>query len=433
MTYKAIVLTSFLLTVIADIVVRLNSFVGQSNGATQFVTVLNLATAICLLTISAQYNWKDKLPSKALLVYMSLMAWSLFAFIRGMVNAQDYWDWKILLFNYLFQILVPFALVLGINFEVTTRMFRFILDKFYIVALAFVPISLSLDYELYPRVVSSVSLLILFLPYLKMKWKLFIVVVAVISVAMDVSYRVNVLRILFPTLLIVIYVYRNYFSTLFLNLFSSLLFVLPLIFLFLGVNGHFNVFNEQLIDIEVGTVNDNSGEVTNLAADTRTLLYKEVINSMIMRDSSFVIGEGGGAAYETEIFSHITLNDRGRYNSEVGFLNVLLYAGFIGVILYASALAYAVYYAINHSRNFLCKLLGLFLAFHWVIFFIEDIPRMDLNCFVIWIAVGLCFSNRFRALTDQEVRNFLRLSKNNVAKGAVKNLPTASRFVRLVD
>ena len=137
---------------------------------------------------------------------------------------------------------------------------------------------------------------------------------------------------------------------------------------------------------------------------------------MIKRDSSFIIGEGGGAGYDTYWFADTTLTERGRYGSEVGFLNTLLYSGAVGVFLYGLILFVSAFYAINQSNNYLCKMLGLFLAFQWVMFFLENITKMDLNFYFIWIAIGLCLSNRFRALTDVEVKQFFNLYEYQLSR-----------------
>lgn len=70
----------------------------------------------------------------------------------------------------------------------------------------------------------------------------------------------------------------------------------------------------------------------------------------------------------------------------------------------------AAYYAINKSNNKLSKLLGVYIACRWVLYFIEDIALFDLNNFFLWLSIGLCYSNSFRALSDKELRDFFRMS-----------------------
>lgn len=403
MAYNSIALFSFIFVLIADILIRINSFIGESNGSTEIVALAHLVTVVCLLILTKKFNWNGKLPYNGILAFKLFMVWSLFALIHGAYNAHDYWDWKALLMNYSFSILVPFAIVLGLNFEVSFKVFRFILDKLSIYGFVFVPVALAIDNELYPRIVAAVSLLILFVPYLKFRWRVLIFIVAAVSISMDFSYRTNAMRILFSVGLLLLFFNRHLIKAKLLNFVLGLMLVLPLMFLYLGASGKFNVFEENPFDVEVITGSYTETDIANLSSDTRTFLYQEVTRSMLKRDSSFIYGEGGGSGYETAFFLDYTLNDRGRYGSEVGFLNTLLYAGFIGVLLYALMLFLPAYYAINRSNNYLCKMLGLYLAFHWVLFFVEDIVRLDINFFFIWLTIGLCLSNKFREMTDRQI------------------------------
>lgn len=404
MSYSTIALATFICILIGDMF-WFASITGVY-GNTNLVAALNLVSVTCLLVLSLKFSWKDKTPSNGLLVFVLFMAWGLFSFVRGALNAQDYWDWKILLLGYSFSISVPLAMVVGLNYKITAKTFRFIL-KLFLLGFVLIPFSRTTNYEFYARAMMAVSLLILFVPYLKYKWRVLIFVVAMISISMDFSYRANLLRVLMSAGLLSVFFGRHLIKVSTLNFATGVLFCLPLVFLHLGVSGKFNVFTENAFDYVVATGNDSNTAKADLSNDTRTFLYVEVLSSMLERDSSFMFGEGGGAAYRTYAFGTQTLNERGRYSSEVGFLNTLLYSGAIGVLLYSAVLFTAAYYAINHSNNYLCKTLALFLAGHWVLFFIEDITRLDLNFYLIWVAVGLCLSKQFRALTDVEIKQFL--------------------------
>ena len=129
MAYSTIILLSFVSVLIADVVVRINSFIGVSNGSTALVLALNLISVVGLLLFAVKVPWKSVMPSNALLIYKLLMAWSLFSLILGGFNAQDYCDWKALLLDYFFVFLVPLAIVVGLNYKISIKIFKFILDK----------------------------------------------------------------------------------------------------------------------------------------------------------------------------------------------------------------------------------------------------------------------------------------------------------------
>jgi len=408
MTYNRVSLFAFVFILIADVIVRINSFIGVSNGSTNVLALLNILTAVGLLLLCYKSKLKNKMPHLAWLAFYAFMAWNVFQFTRGVFNAQDYWDWKVLLLSYSFSIIIPLAIVVGLNYRLNIKLFRFILRILFVFGFAIIPLALATDFELYARVVMAVSLFILFIPWLPYKWKLLVVVVAVTSVFMDFSYRINAIKIIFSFLLIFIYFNRKFIGQKILNSSALLLFILPLMLFTLGVTGQFNLFQDNIIDVTVHTGSNYSDKSVNLSGDTRTFLFQEVFYSMLKKDSSFVIGEGGGSAYESPFFAIYDLNDRGRYGTEVGFINAVLYSGTIGVFLYMLMLALATYYAINKSNNYSCKLLGLWVAFHWVVFFIEDRTLMTMNFYFIWLAIGLCLSNQYRALSDRDVTDLFR-------------------------
>ncbi len=421
MTYNTITLISFICILMADVIIRINSFIGVSNGSTIAVAGLQFISAFGLLMLCHEFRFKNKIPNKGLLAFKLFMGWNIFSFIWGAYNAQNYWDWKTLLLNYSFSILIPLTIIVGIHYEVSLNTLRFILRKVFLFGFICIPLALATDYEMYARVVIGVSIFLLFMPYLNKKWWILLIIVAVTSISMDISYRSNTMRILFPVALLILYLYRQLISAKILNYFAVALLILPLLFLYLGVTSQFNVFQESIFNYQVYTGSETNARETNLDADTRTFLYKEVVHSMRKRNSSFLVGEGGGAAYETHFFAKSVVSTRGRYGCEVGFLDTLLYSGMVGVFFYALILFTAVYYAINRSNNYLCKMLGLFLAFHWVLFFIEDITKFDLNFFFIWLVVGLCMSNKFRELSDVEVKQFFGSLSNPVRSTAFNN------------
>lgn len=410
LTPARVALISFIAVLISDVVVRVNSFIGLSNGSTLLMFVLQTVAVAGFLFLASRFVWRKQMPTAALLVFQLLMLWGLVSFTRGVFSISGYWEWKVLLLNYLPTILMPLVISLGLNFPIATRVLRFVLRRLFVLGFAFIPIALSYDTELYSRIVIPVTLFMLFVPYLKLRWKILIFVVALASVAMDLSYRVNVMRNATAVGLLGLYLFRHLLHRSTLNLIAGLALSLPLVFFYLGVSGTFNVFRDSLtMDYSVSVNEGGETRQSALAADTRTFLYQEVLYSMLKRGSSFLIGEGGGSGYESDWFQSTVLTETGRFGSEVGFLNTVLYSGAIGVVLYAMMLFIAVYHAINRSNNMLCKMLGLFLAFHWVIFFIEDIPKLDMNYFLIWFAIGLSLSHRFRALYDVELRNFLKV------------------------
>ena len=185
-------------------------------------------------------------------------------------------------------------------------------------------------------------------------------------------------------------------------------FIIPPIFLVLGITNQYNIF-KPTDDIDKYAIAYDNGMESNLATDTRTFLYQEVFSSM-QENHSFIFGEGAAAKYKTEYFDDMGAQNNARYGAEVGFLNTLLYSGVIGILSYALVLFSAVYYGVARSNNFFCKMLALFLAFRWIVFFIEDFTVYDSNYYFLWLSAGLCLSKEFRALTDADIKQYFTFS-----------------------
>lgn len=408
MTYGQLSVLSLILIAIADVIIRVSSFIELPNGSTQAVTLFQFSSILILIVFCIRFEWNKALPRKVLLLLLLFMIWNIFQFFRGLYNVQDYWDLKFLLLHYLPSICIPFAITIGLDYQNHIKTYRFVFKVMLLIGFLFIPFSIVNDYGLYARVVIGIGLFLLFLPYVSRKWQYLLVTVSAISIFMDLTYRSNVLRLLVPILLVSMYFIFNkkLFLSKGLNFAAVFCFCLPLIILSLGVTDNFNIFEENIFDYEVSGTNIGSSGVTNLATDTRTFLYQEVLWSMDSNNSSLLIGEGGGSAYESDFFSNYDVNYRGRYGSEVGLLNSLLYSGIVGIVLYASMLFISIYYGINRSNNYLTKMIAIFLAFHWILFFIEDRARFDMNNYFIWMAMGICLSNEFRAMSEADVKNY---------------------------
>ncbi|WP_457095917.1 hypothetical protein [Lysobacter sp. P5_B9] len=406
--YSTVVVVVMLFVVLSDVILRLNSFVGVSNGSTLAVLLLNILAAGVMVAFLLRRAWRDNCPTFARRTWFVLLAWNVITFLRGGYLAHDYWAWKSLVTTHLFMFLVPFALLIGLDIKLFERIPRAVVWLVMPLALLLLPLSLSYDTELFARVAMPTYLMLLLMPFVGRRYGLAIAVVACISVMVDPSYRVNLIRIALAIAVVIAYVSRIGLRTKLVNGAAIVLFVAPLFFLFLGLSGKFNVFSDSVsVGGEVAVVEGGQVRESALSADTRTFLYREVLTSMERRGSSFLIGQGAGTGYESKFFRASIVAAGGRSGSEVGFLNTLLYSGIVGVSLYAALIFVAAFYAFNHSRSSLCKMIGLFLVFKWVLFFVEEIPKMDLNFFMTWIMIGLCFSREFRMLDDRQVREFL--------------------------
>jgi hypothetical protein len=151
---------------------------------------------------------------------------------------------------------------------------------------------------------------------------------------------------------------------------------------------------------------DAQGQVVedNLLSDTRTFLYIEVLQSAEKYDS-WILGRSPSRGNYSDSFGEFDLNNRNeRYSNEVGVLNYFTWLGIVGVILLLSVYVQATKFAVLCSENIYAKILGIFISFRWAFSWIEEINIFHIQYVYLWFMIGLCFSEKFRKMSDNEVR-----------------------------
>jgi hypothetical protein len=210
------------------------------------------------------------------------------------------------------------------------------------------------------------------------------------------------------------------------NFLRLFLLLSPFVLFSLASLGIFNIFKiQEATGTELSAEQITSeGETRdeNLLADTRTLLYEEVLSSAIKHDY-WLFGRSPARGNETKIFAGMYMNERSseRVRNEVGICNVFTWTGLIGVCLYFLIFVKASYLAINQSKNTISKLLGIYISFRWCNSWIAEITNFDLINFTIWIAVALCFSEKFRGMNDKELKIWVKGIMNNNFNIFLKN------------
>lgn len=366
-----------------------------------FTAILRFVSVYCLIVYVRNTNWKRQVPKYAVKLLSVLIVWNIITIIRGAFNANMYYDWRFLFLSSLFYFLIPLSAIIGITILFNGTLLRVIITKVYPYALFLLPLS-ALHLLAYARTVISVWFFVMLSIYIKNKWRILILITAFLSMITAFEIRANFLRVAIAVLLFGLNMFRGVIRLVWLKIACFLLFLAPFILLYLGIAGTFNVFQPFDDEEDVFVIDQGGKESSNLVADTRTGLYVEVLNSVVA-DNILLFGGGATAKYKSDTFV-LTDNMTERYGAEVGFLNTLLYSGLIGVLLYFFVLIYAAYLGLSKSNNFFCKIIAVFLAFRWVLFFIEDITKYDMNFYFLWVAVGVCFSNQFRNLSDEQIK-----------------------------
>ena len=350
---------------------------------------------------SININLNEKISSNSKKIFLVYWLYSLIVIIIGLYDSTSYWDYKYIFLNQVPYVMLSFSIFIGINFEKNRYFFIFLIKKLF-------PIILLLSIFFYDNNYSIISVLaiplvifILSFFYLNKKTKVLIVTLSLVVLFVDFNYRTNSLRIILCYLSIFLLYFFRYKQSI-LNTLTIIIILIPLYLLFLGMDGSFDVFTHLSNKIDLYYENSTYG----FGSNTRTFLYVDVLNSIIEKNSNIFFGDGASAGYQTRYFVDQIFSEKGRLSSEVGFLNTLLKSGILGVMLYFLILIYPAYLAINFSKNKLSKNLGFFLVLNWVLFFIEVYQTINITNFVNFIIIGLCISNNFRKLSDEEIKSF---------------------------
>ncbi len=372
-----------------------------------FIEALILLSFFVVIRYS-QIKLEDR---KAMQIVKWYLAWNVFNIIRGIFIAETYWDYKGLT-SMGMALLIQIVAYLALNPDRVQAMLSFFIKYALPLAVILLPLQGltlgAIGWYFFP-----VSLLMLFFPVLPIRGKIMVIIVTLIVGFMDLGARSHVIKYSMPIILLLIFYTSRHFalSGKFMKVARKVLIIIPILFFVLAVTGIFEIFKmDQYIRGDYVEVRKNTeGEVVeeNLTSDTRTFLYVEVLQSAL-KHNYWLIGRTPARGNDTEAFAHQAEEDKTmrteRLRNETGILNTFTWTGVIGVILLLLVFYQASYLAIYRSNNIYSKLIGLFVAFRWAYFWVEDYQAFDMNNFVLWLMIGMCFSSAFRKMSDAEVK-----------------------------
>lgn len=249
------------------------------------------------------------------------------------------------------------------------------------------------------HILYPISLLLLLTPYVSKKWRITMIAIALFSFFHDVSVRSNVLLLSFSAVLLILYFISKYnYQIRFRKITWIACFILPVLFLFLGISGRYNFFAELIST----NINISSGSKDRAyMVDSRTAVYEDVFRSFDDA-GSLILGNSPVSKIKTQM--NIQDQEKGRNRTESGFLNILYFYGVIGILCYMCLSMYASHLAVFRSNNRLATLIGLYVAFKFLFIFIEE-PSITMTTY---FAIGLCLNPEFRNMEEEEVKQILQ-------------------------
>ncbi len=414
MKLSKLLLFSIIGTLIADALNLMVSINSIDSSAIIYVRSGFIYFSILLFfRIWYKSSLRGKVNLSSLYLFYSWLVLNFFNILRGLVLSENYWDYKFLIFSAVPFTLISMAYYVGANLFLFRNVLFFFIKYVFPFGFLVVPLALISDREVYPRLMIPITTIICFFPFIKNRYKRILFFVIIFSVLFAPGFRANILKSAIGILFAMFYFCRRkiFFDKL-IKFSHLLLFLLPLVFLILGVTGNYNIFSRASEQGGFEVNSKQAGESESLTRDTRTFLYTEVISSLI-KSNRLVIGEGSAGSYRSKFF----LNGAGehrRYSSEVNILNILLYHGIIGVIIYMFLLYTISHKAIKRSNNTLAKILALIVASRWMLSFLEEFTQFDINFYFFWIIIGLISSERFLKFSDRDIQELFYLEKQNL-------------------
>jgi len=395
------------------LLITINSH-GQSLklGSTPFWWTIQFFVLVLFWFVKSKYissSYQKSLKYLDWYLYYVFLQFTIGAFI-----SEGYWDWKALLSNTM-TLLVPMVAFASNSKLLLKYLFN---NYIFFTAPLFLLIQFFITKDEFGFFLAPFSFFILFFPILTFRWKILILAIAAYVVFADFGARSNVIKFTFPFLCVFIYYFKGIFSVKIFKFIRIVFLIAPFIFFALGTFGYFNIFTplgDNTLDVAEKKYNlvdkkyDNNGELyeDNLAADTRTFLYVDVLNTANIYNS-WIFGRTPARGNISEAFGETDLSNRNeRRGNEVSILNYFIWLGLVGVIFIFLLFFQATNLAINHSNNIYSKVIGLFIAFRWAFAWVEDINNFYIQYIYLWIFIGFCYSETFRKMTDQQMKNWV--------------------------
>lgn len=362
------------------------------------------------LTVFYIIKFHSKHPIKYPIISIYLI-WLLIGILRGAFIAENYWEWKQLiegsfslllpLFAYVFT--YPKMVIVTLRFWVKYALLAFFLFFAWV-----------LVFDSYHFYLGPILLLTCLFPLLPKKWKLICTILILIMLVGDLGARSQVIKAAMSIIIALGCYYRKYVTYKMLKATHWICYLLPLILLYLGISGQFNIFEDASKNDKYTKQTVVNGQVVeeNLSVDTRTFIYREVITSAL--NHNYVIwgrtpARGNDSASFGEYFAEFLKTGKyERHSNELCHTNVFTWLGLIGVILYSLIYFRSSYLAVYRSNNFYIKILGCFIAFRWAYGWIEDFNRFDIMNISLWMIIAMGLSSQFRKMNDSEFTNTIK-------------------------
>jgi hypothetical protein len=260
-------------------------------------------------------------------------------------------------------------------------------------------------------------LLSCFIPVVPKKWKVILLFLLGLMMVVDLGARSQVIKSVVTFMIGAAYLLSKFLKPFLLKVAHWVCYIAPVVILYLAINGVYNPFQSMAENASgkyIETRNEALEHDEDIADDTRTHIYEEVIESAVKHDYIWhgrTPARGNDSWVMIGIWKEIGMDPvNGKYErheNEVCHTNVFTWLGLIGVIMYGLIYLKSSYLSVYRSNSFYMKLLGVFIAFRWAFGWMEDMNNFDISNVSLWMMIAMGFSEDFRRMNDQQFKEWI--------------------------
>lgn len=391
-------------------IVYIASFVISTSDEVNYV-ICNIfqITGLLLMVPSAVLLMSLKIENTYLkAVFFVYILWLLSVVVRGI--QFDYESIKQLLFDPssgLFLYLVPLVILIPVNSSLIKRLFTTIAalciiyllyDLIFIRQLLY-PYENMRSQAMFEYFTQHLSLpggffLLTYIYHSKKNNLLILFTLAVTFVLAVIRARRGLMLMSFSMLFFAFFIYQYENKTRVVNIIVSLFFVIIVTY------GVVRIYSENRKDT-FSLITERIGQQTRM--EVEQYFYRD------LKTKDWIIGKGMNGEYfcpgVNEGEGRITIY---RKVIETGFLQIILKGGVISLGLLALIAIPAIFKGLFNSRNILSKAAGIWVLLLFFFLYPATPTMFSLHYIIVWISIGICYSDRLRNLTDLEILNALK-------------------------
>ena len=389
--------------------VYVDMFSSKPVGSTLFRFTVCLCMLISLVVYKIRYFApENKSDYRIVGIYF---IWMIIGCIRGFFVADNYWEYM-QLYEGLLCLSMPITVYVFSNpgiLQKTLHLWLWVALLVFGVHYFWVLDPGAYHFSFGPLFIAC------FIPVMPTKWKIGFLGLCLLMLFADFAARSQLIKAGVVLFICLAYIFYKYIPRSLFYLAHWLCYIGPVVLLYLAIAGIFNPLAASN-DKAMQTVQDD--KVVNgvsfqedMATDSRTFIYEEVINSAVKHDYIW-FGRTPARGNDSWWFGkyHAEELKTGKYErhgNEMCHPNIFTWLGLLGVSLYGLIFLKSSYLALYKSNSLWMKLIGVFIAFRWAFGWIEDTLEFNVMHFGIWMTIAMGLSEKFRAMSDKEIEEFV--------------------------